>query len=145
MHTQYPFRFQAISRTAQLLRSETAAHEVIVSDLYAMGWKAVYDAKDFPECKDSGPLNFDKASGEAYKTGTQAADIADEQRKLLWADVVILQFPMWWYGMPAILKGWVDRVFAYGFAYGVGVHGGGRWGRIDLERARCKEGVRWSR
>ncbi|QEE30219.1 NAD(P)H-dependent oxidoreductase [Terriglobus albidus] len=107
---------------------EIAGHEVIVSDLYAMGWKAVYDAKDFPERKDSGPLNYDKASGEAYKTGTQAADIADEQRKLLWADVVILQFPMWWYGMPAILKGWVDRVYAYGFAYGVGVHGGGRWG-----------------
>ena len=114
---------------------ETAAHEVIVSDLYAMGWKAVYDAKDFPECKDSGPLNFDKASGEAYKTGTQAADIADEQRKLLWADVVILQFPMWWYGMPAILKGWVDRVFAYGFAYGVGVQAE-EGGEIDLERAR---------
>jgi NAD(P)H dehydrogenase (quinone) len=35
---------------------------------------------------------------------------------------------MWWFGMPAILKGWVDRVFAYGFAYGVGAHGGERWG-----------------
>jgi len=35
---------------------------------------------------------------------------------------------MWWFGMPAILKGWVDRVFAYGFAYGVGTHGGERWG-----------------
>jgi NAD(P)H dehydrogenase (quinone) len=31
---------------------------------------------------------------------------------------VILQFPLWWFGMPAILKGWVDRVFAYGLAYG---------------------------
>jgi NAD(P)H dehydrogenase (quinone) len=107
---------------------EAAGHEVIVSDLYVMEWKAVYDAKDFPERKDSAPLNYDRASGEAFKTGTQAADIAKEQRKLLWADVVILQFPMWWYGMPAILKGWVDRVYAYGFAYGVGVHGGGRWG-----------------
>jgi len=107
---------------------EAAGHEVVVSDLYAMGWKAVYDAKDFPERKDNAPLNYDKASGEAYKTGTQAADIAEEQQKLLWADVVVLQFPMWWYSMPAILKGWVDRVYAYGFAYGVGVHGGGRWG-----------------
>jgi NAD(P)H dehydrogenase (quinone) len=35
---------------------------------------------------------------------------------------------MWWFGMPAILKGWIDRVFAYGFAYGVGAHGGERWG-----------------
>jgi NAD(P)H dehydrogenase (quinone) len=107
---------------------ELAGHEVVVSDLYSMEWKAVYDAKDFPERNDSAPLNYDKASQEAFKTGTQAPDIAEEQRKLLWADVVILQFPMWWYGMPAILKGWVDRVYAYGFAYGVGVHGGGRWG-----------------
>jgi hypothetical protein len=71
---------------------EAAGHEVIVSDLYAMEWKAVYDAKDFPERKEGEPLNYDKASGEAFKTGTQAADIAEEQRKLLWADVVILQF-----------------------------------------------------
>jgi NAD(P)H dehydrogenase (quinone) len=127
MHTQNPCRSQAISRTVQL-PLEIAGHEVIVSDLYAMEWKAVYDAKDFPERKDSPPLNYDKASREAFETGTQAADIAEEQRKLLWADVVILQFPMWWYAMPAILKGWVDRVYAYGFAYGVGVHSGGRWG-----------------
>lgn len=55
-----------------------------------------------------------------------------EQEKLLWADTVILQFPLWWYGMPAILKGWVDRVFSCGFAYGVGEyndkHFGDRYG-----------------
>ncbi|WP_304503179.1 NAD(P)H-dependent oxidoreductase [Alicyclobacillus sp. SO9] len=34
------------------------------------------------------------------------------------ADALILQFPLWWFGMPAILKGWIDRVFAYGLAYG---------------------------
>lgn len=41
-----------------------------------------------------------------------------EQHKLLAADAVVFQFPLWWFGFPAILKGWVDRVFAYGFAYG---------------------------
>jgi NAD(P)H dehydrogenase (quinone) len=54
--------------------------------------------------------------------------VAREQEKLLWADAVILQFPLWWYSMPAILKGWVDRVYAYGFAYGVGEHSDMRWG-----------------
>jgi len=107
---------------------EATGHEVAVSDLYAMDWKAVYDAKDFPDRKNDGPLNLDKASREAFKSGTQSPDIEEEQRKLLWADVVVLQFPLWWYGMPAILKGWVDRVYANGFAYGVGAHGGGRWG-----------------
>jgi NAD(P)H dehydrogenase (quinone) len=45
-----------------------------------------------------------------------------------WADAVILQFPLWWFSMPAILKGWVERVFAYGFGYGVGEHSDQRWG-----------------
>jgi NAD(P)H dehydrogenase (quinone) len=123
-----PMSLSGHLRNRAVAALEAAGHEVIVSDLYAMEWKAVADAKDFPERNDSAPLDYGKASGEAFKTGTQAADITEEQRKLLWADAVILQFPMWWYAMPAILKGWVDRVYAYGFAYGVGVHGGGRWG-----------------
>lgn len=109
---------------------EAAGHEVIVSDLYASGWKAVADGGDFPQRDDAaGRLNYEKASKEAFSTGTQAQEVAEEQRRLLWADVVVLQFPLWWYGMPAILKGWVDRVYASGFAYGVGSHGGGQWGK----------------
>ena len=51
-----------------------------------------------------------------------------EQEKLLWADTVIFQFPLWWYTMPAILKGWVDRVFTHRFAYGVGEHSDTKYG-----------------
>jgi NAD(P)H dehydrogenase (quinone) len=54
--------------------------------------------------------------------------VSAEIEKLLWADALILQFPLWWFSMPAILKGWVDRVFAYGVAYGVGEHSDRRWG-----------------
>ena len=36
------------------------------------------------------------------------------------ADLLILQFPMWWYSVPAILKGWIDRVFAFGVTYDFG-------------------------
>jgi NAD(P)H dehydrogenase (quinone) len=93
-------------------------HEVRVSDLYAMKWKAVADADDFPERDNSLPLEYMTASGEAYETGTQAEDIAAEQEKLKWADAVVFQFPLWWFGLPAILKGWIDRVFAFKFAYG---------------------------
>ena len=42
----------------------------------------------------------------------------DEQAKLRQADAIVFQFPIWWFSFPAILKGWVDRVFAYGLAYG---------------------------
>ncbi|NYY80640.1 hypothetical protein DMH27_17980 [Raoultella planticola] len=38
------------------------------------------------------------------------------------------QFPLWWFSMPAIMKGWIDRVYAYGFAYGVGEHSDRHWG-----------------
>lgn len=36
---------------------------------------------------------------------------------LRWADTLVLQFPFWWFGAPAILKGWMDRVFVYGGVY----------------------------
>jgi len=106
-----------------------AGHEVVVSDLYAMGWKAVADRDDFPARDRDAQLNYAVASKEAYANGSQSPDVAEEQRKLLWADVVVLQFPFWWYGMPAIMKGWFDRVYAYGFAYGVGPFGGAQWGK----------------
>jgi NAD(P)H dehydrogenase (quinone) len=93
-------------------------HEVLLSDLYGMQWKAVFDEHDFPSRADPERLSLVTESGHSYSSGQQAMDIASEQRKLLVADAVILQFPLWWFGMPAILKGWVDRVFAYGLAYG---------------------------
>ena len=60
------------------------------------------------------------ASKKAFDADVLTDDAKTEIEKLLWADTLILQFPLWWFSMPAILKGWVDRVFAYGFAYGVG-------------------------
>lgn len=103
-------------------------HAVQVSDLYASHWKAVADRSDFLEPARLERLSYLAESRHAYASRTQSRDIEDEQRKLLWADAVLFTFPLWWFSMPAILKGWVDRVFAYGFAYGVGVHGGKRWG-----------------
>ena len=109
-------------------RLRQAGHEVRVSDLYAMGWKATVDAADFLDQKPGEPLDVVAASKHAYATASQSPDIAVEQDKLMWADALILQFPLWWFSMPAILKGWIDRVFAYGLAYGVGEHSDHRWG-----------------
>ena len=109
-------------------RLQRAGHSVQVSDLYAMRWKPSVDADDFPQHDAAVPLDVSAASAHAYESGTQTADVEAEQRKLLWADALILQFPLWWYAMPAILKGWVDRVYAYGFAYGVGEHSDRKWG-----------------
>ena len=90
-------------------------HTTTVSDLYEMGWKAVADYEDFGPTRSD---DFISASGEAYESGALEADIRAEQEKLLAADTVILQFPLWWFTMPAIMKGWVDRVLTNGFGYG---------------------------
>lgn len=47
-------------------------------------------------------------------------DVAAEQKVLLEADRVVLQFPMHWYGAPALTKQWEDDVLEYGWAYGTG-------------------------
>ncbi|MHC3472837.1 NAD(P)H-dependent oxidoreductase [Streptomyces sp. 7R007] len=106
---------------------ENAGHEVRVSDLYAMNWKAVVDAADYGPHASS-PLQVALDSGRAFDARALTPDVLAEQEKLLWADTVVFQFPLWWYTMPAILKGWVDRVFTYHFAYGVGEHSDTRYG-----------------
>ncbi|MCG4934242.1 NAD(P)H-dependent oxidoreductase, partial [Dorea formicigenerans] len=59
---------------------------------------------------------------DAARTGAFAADVRTEIDHLLAADLVILQFPLYWFSVPAIMKGWIDRVFANGIIYG-----DGRW------------------
>lgn len=103
-------------------------HEVRFSDLYAMGWKAMVDREDFPALASADRLCVGTASGQAFETGTLTADVVAEQEKLIWADAVILAFPLWWFSFPAILKGWIDRTLSYGFGYGRGEHSDTRWG-----------------
>lgn len=45
-------------------------------------------------------------------------DVESEQEKLLWADVVVLQFPIFWYGMPSLLSKWMEDTFQHGFSHG---------------------------
>ncbi|WP_457331851.1 NAD(P)H-dependent oxidoreductase [Rhizobacter sp. P5_C2] len=107
---------QLVEVSLQTLRQQ--GHEVLQSNLYDMRWKAVFDEHDFPSRADPDRLSFIAESGHAYFGGHQVVDIAAEQQKVLAADAVLFQFPLWWFGMPAIMKGWVDRVWAYGLAYG---------------------------
>jgi NAD(P)H dehydrogenase (quinone) len=123
-----PRSLSASLREVAVSELKAQGHEVRVSDLYAQGWKSEVDRADFPAVPSEERLKVPAASGEAFVVGALTADVKAEQEKLLWADVLILQFPLWWFAMPAILKGWVDRVYSYGFAYGVGEHNDKRWG-----------------
>ncbi|GHE67894.1 NAD(P)H-dependent oxidoreductase [Streptomyces griseoaurantiacus] len=95
-----------------------AGHEVEVSDLYAMGWNPVVDAADYAHDPAERFL-VAAAAKKAHGAGALSADIRAEQEKLDRADALVVQFPLWWFGMPAILKGWFDRVFVQGYAYGL--------------------------
>ena len=115
-------------RDVAVAELKAQGHEVRVSDLYADGWKSEVDRADFPTLMPDARLKPVAASRDGFAMDALTPDVKAEQEKLLWADALILQFPLWWFAMPAILKGWVDRVFAYGFAYGVGEHSDKRWG-----------------
>lgn len=114
-----------------------AGHRVRLSDLYAMEWRPAVGPGDFPGHDPAERLDVMGASGRAYAEGGLAPEIAAEQEKLLWSDAVILQFPMWWFSMPAMLKGWVDRVFTHGFGYGTGRVNRARYGDGKLAGRRA--------
>ena len=90
-----------------------------VSDLYAMSFDPVGGKRDFSRLADPSYFTYGVEQAKATEAGTFADDLAAEQAKLARADLLIFQFPFWWFGLPAILKGWVDRVFAAGLTYGV--------------------------
>ena len=45
-------------------------------------------------------------------------DVATEQQRLLRSDIIVLQFPFFWYGMPSLMKQWIEDVFVHGFSHG---------------------------
>jgi NAD(P)H dehydrogenase (quinone) len=115
-------------RDVAVAELKAQGHTVKISDLYADGWKSEIDRADFPLLAPEARLKVAAASHDGFEAKALTPDVLAEQEKLLWADMLILQFPLWWFTMPAILKGWVDRVFSYGFAYGVGEHNDRHWG-----------------
>jgi NAD(P)H dehydrogenase (quinone) len=109
----------ALARTAADALT-AAAHDVRVIDLYARRFDPVSDRRNFTLAKD--PEYFKQQMEEAHATEHDgfAGKLLTEIENLEWCDALIFSFPLWWFGMPAILKGWVDRVFAYGRIYGSG-------------------------
>lgn len=93
-------------------------HSVRVSDLYAMGFNPVASAEDYPERANPDYLVYAMEQRNAAKNGSLPDDIAEEVSKVQECDLLILNFPMYWFSVPAILKGWIDRVFLSGVFYG---------------------------
>ena len=97
-----------------------AGHQVQVSDLYAMKFEPAGGPADFLEVEDPNFFRYQREQIRASAADLFIPSLKSEMNKLAWADFVIFQFPLWWFSLPAILKGWVDRVFAMGFSYNIG-------------------------
>ncbi|WP_026191757.1 NAD(P)H-dependent oxidoreductase [Methylosinus sp. LW4] len=114
---------------------KSAGHRVVVSDLYAMEFDPVSSRRNFTGVADANYLRLQGEEARACATNGFASDLQAEMDKLAACDLLIFQFPIWWLSLPAILKGWIDRVFAIGRVYG-----GGRYfdqGVMRGKRAMC--------
>jgi putative NADPH-quinone reductase len=90
-----PESFTAAVRDTVLERLAAAGAEVRVIDLYARGFNPV----------------LSRGEWEGYLDAPANADVvAEDVAALRWADTLIFVYPTWWYGLPAMLKGWLDRV-----------------------------------
>lgn len=115
-----PLSFNASLKDVAVNVLTEQGHEVKVSDLYAMGFDPVGDKRDFSRLENPSFFKYQSEQVHAWKNDLFVPEIKAEMDKLEWADMVIFNFPLWWFSVPAILKGWVDRVFAMGFCYGAG-------------------------
>ncbi|WP_431610929.1 NAD(P)H-dependent oxidoreductase [Chryseobacterium sp. 'Rf worker isolate 10'] len=75
--------------------------EIIVRDLYKIGFDPVFSLEDM----------------QGQFQGQLSDDVKTEQEHISWAEQITFIYPIWWTGLPAIMKGYIDRVFSYGFAY----------------------------
>lgn len=76
-------------------------HEVVIRDLYDIKFNPVLSKKDL----------------ESIENEIFPIDIMNEQKFIQWADLICFVYPIWWSGMPAILKGYIERVFVQGYAF----------------------------
>jgi putative NADPH-quinone reductase len=96
-----PASFVASARDRVLTALEGAGHVVRVTDLYADGFDPCFDEHDRRTHLDPG-------------TAPALQRHADDLR---WCEALVLVYPTWWSGQPAMLKGWIDRVWANGVAW----------------------------
>lgn len=94
--------FTAAVRDTVLARLKKAGAEIRVADLYAEGFDPVLSGVEW-DTYESVPENRGGLDGEI--------------ERILWCDTLIFVYPTWWYGLPAMLKGWLDRVLLPGVAF----------------------------
>jgi NAD(P)H dehydrogenase (quinone) len=112
-----PGSFNAHLATAARDTFEKQGNSVRLSDLYAMNFDPVEASHHFSSRRDPDHFDAQTEQRHGFESNTLPQVVQDEIEKIQWAELVVFQFPLWWFGLPAILKGWMDRVFVYGGLY----------------------------
>jgi len=115
-----PQSFCSALFTAAVDTLSTGGHDVQTSDLYSIGFDPISDRRNFTTVKNPHYLKPQIEEMHASESGGFVPELGTEMCKVEWCDLMIWQFPLWWFSVPAILKGWFDRVFAMGRFYGYG-------------------------
>jgi NAD(P)H dehydrogenase (quinone) len=138
-HPEPDASFQAALLKKGIDTLESQGHEVVVSDLYKMGFNPVASASDFSTRRFPDRLQYDREQKFAVDNDTLPEDVKAELKKVFWCDLFIVQFPLYWFSTPAILKGWFDRVFVNSVVYGAGkrYENGGLKGRKAMVVTSC--------
>jgi NAD(P)H dehydrogenase (quinone) len=108
-----PTSFNGALKDRAVACLEAAGHEVQVTDLYADNFDPRAGRHDFLETCNPDRFDYQVEQEHATYKGGFAPDLEREYERLMWCDLLIVQYPLWWFGTPAILKGWIDRVLAY--------------------------------
>ncbi|MFI9724014.1 NAD(P)H-dependent oxidoreductase [Streptomyces sp. NPDC052396] len=111
-----PHSFSTAQMTTAVQALRDAGYRVDVVDLYAEGWAPVLDRAEFAPV--DGYFKPQAEQMRAAKDGSLDTAVQAHLDRLLDADLLVLSFPMWWFSLPAILKGWIDRVFVMGGVFG---------------------------
>ncbi|ENU30287.1 hypothetical protein F991_02086 [Acinetobacter sp. CIP-A165] len=107
----------ALKNTAQQT-FEQLGYTVEVSDLYEMNFNPIASKDDFEQLNQPEYFNYALEQRHALKQQQFSKDIEIEIEKVKRADLILFSFPLYWTSVPAILKGWIDRVFVSGLFYG---------------------------
>jgi NAD(P)H dehydrogenase (quinone) len=132
-----PASFVAAMRDVAVEELRAAGYRVEVSDLYAEAFDPVARASDFPVRAFPDYLHYAKEQRAAAQAARLLPDIEREYARLTAADLVVFTFPVFWFSVPALLKGWFDRVFLAGPVYG----GRRIYGRAGLAGKRALVGA----
>lgn len=111
-----PSSFSTAQAQSARLALEAQDYQVEFIDLYAREWNPVLNRREFTPFE--GAFKPQREQLRAVEAGTLSPDVRADLDSLLRADLLVLSFPLWWFSVPAILKGWLDRVFVMGAVFG---------------------------